>query len=193
VDVVENTTVRELAVDDDSVVLQTTAGELRARAVVVTAGPWVDRIVGAVGLVLDVTPVRETVAYFRPRVADDVPTLSEWRLEERLVNYGLLNRDGLLKVGVSGSGVPCDPDGPAEIDQSVVAQASEWAARHFALAGDVPVAAETCTYTNTPDERFIVERHGRVVIGSACSGHGFKFAPVVGEQLAALAREAAAS
>jgi sarcosine oxidase len=48
-------------------------------------------------------------------------------------------------------------------------------------------------YTNTLDERFIIERHGRVVVGSACSGHGFKFAPAVGEQLAALVHEVAAS
>ncbi len=47
---------------------------------------------------------------------------------------------------------------------------------------------ETCFYTNTDDERFILERRGDVVIGSACSGHAFKFAPAVGERLAALAR-----
>jgi sarcosine oxidase len=53
------------------------------------------------------------------------------------------------------------------------------------------LASETCLYTNTADESFVLERHGRVVVGSACSGHGFKFAPVVGRTLAALAREAA--
>ena len=52
--------------------------------------------------------------------------------------------------------------------------------------------AETCFYTTTDDERFILERHGRIVVGSACSGHGFKFAPAVGKRLAALAGEALA-
>ena len=50
-----------------------------------------------------------------------------------------------------------------------------------------PAEAETCLYTNTADERFILERRGRVVIGSACSGHGFKFAPEIGRRLADLA------
>ena len=50
-----------------------------------------------------------------------------------------------------------------------------------------PIRAETCIYTNVADERFVCELRGRVVIGSACSGHGFKFAPAVGEQLADLA------
>ena len=46
-------------------------------------------------------------------------------------------------------------------------------------------------YTTTADEAFILERRGRLVIGSPCSGHGFKFAPAIGERLAALATEAA--
>jgi len=43
-------------------------------------------------------------------------------------------------------------------------------------------------YTTTPDEAFILERRGRLVIGSPCSGHGFKFAPAIGERLADLAK-----
>ena len=39
----------------------------------------------------------------------------------------------------------------------------------------------------TPDEDFVLDRVGPVVIGSACSGHGFKFGPLVGEILADLA------
>jgi sarcosine oxidase len=52
------------------------------------------------------------------------------------------------------------------------------------------VHAESCFYTTTDDEEFILERHGRIVVGSACSGHGFKFAPAIGTRLAALAAEA---
>ena len=46
-----------------------------------------------------------------------------------------------------------------------------------------------CMYTNTPDLRFVIDRHpaaAGVAYASACSGHGFKFAPVVGEVLADL-------
>ena len=47
-------------------------------------------------------------------------------------------------------------------------------------------------YTTTADEQgFILERRGRVVVGSPCSGHGFKFAPAIGERLADLATQAA--
>ena len=49
---------------------------------VVTAGAWVNRIVGGIGLALNVTPTRETVAYFEARTTHPVPTLSEWRPDE---------------------------------------------------------------------------------------------------------------
>jgi sarcosine oxidase len=65
-------------------------------------------------------------------------------------------------------------------------------AERFPILGRAPVHAETCLYTNTADESFVLERHGRIVVGSACSGHGFKFAPVVGQRLAALAQDALA-
>ena len=60
-----------------------------------------------------------------------------------------------------------------------------WAGRRF--TGLRPAGSETCLYTTTPDEDFVLDRMGPVVVGSACSGHGFKFAPLIGECLAALA------
>ena len=52
-------------------------------------------------------------------------------------------------------------------------------------------ATTVCLYTNTPDEHFWIDRHPlhpQVLIASACSGHGFKFSPVIGEILADLAQ-----
>ena len=69
----------------------------------------------------------------------------------------------------------------------VAARMCDAVSRLFPGADPEPAAVETCLYTNTDDERFVLERHGRVVVGSACSGHAFKFAPVVGERLAELA------
>ena len=54
------------------------------------------------------------------------------------------------------------------------------------------IRTSTPSRSNTADRGFVLERHGRVVVGSACSGHGFKFAPVVGSRLAELALDAAA-
>ncbi len=59
-------------------------------------------------------------------------------------------------------------------------------------AGGPLRAAKTCLYTMTPDNHFIIDRHPAIpglVCGCCCSGHGFKFAPVIGEALADLALE----
>lgn len=56
--------------------------------------------------------------------------------------------------------------------------------------GDGPLAGtKVCLYTNTPDEAFVIDRHpasAGVAFASVCSGHGFKYAPLVGEILADL-------
>ena len=44
-----------------------------------------------------------------------------------------------------------------------------------------------CIYTTTPTEDFVLDRRGPIVVGSPCSGHGFKFTPLVGRILADLA------
>ena len=59
-------------------------------------------------------------------------------------------------------------------------------------ADGVPFASAVCLYTNAPDEHFVIgrhPRHERVIVASPCSGHGFKFASVLGEVLANLATD----
>ena len=83
-----------------------------------------------------------------------------------------------------------DPDEEGAPDPALVDWTSEWVARRYRDVEPRPLSADTCFYTTTPDESFVLERHGRIVVGSACSGHGFKFAPVTGARLANLAAEA---
>jgi sarcosine oxidase len=169
-------------------------GTIEARVVVVTAGAWVARLVGPLGMELPVTPTRETVAYFGVR--NGFPTVIDWRVPDGYELprsgdsvYALPSPQG-LKVGVHRTGPPTDPDEDGEVDLEAIRCATDWVGRYVEGAEPEPARTETCLYTNTPDESFVLERHERVVVGSPCSGHGFKFAPVVGEELAALAVEA---
>jgi sarcosine oxidase len=64
--------------------------------------------------------------------------------------------------------------------------------RYLPAAAGPLKAMKTCIYTKTPDEDFVIDLHpddSRVVIASPCSGHGYKFASVIGEVLADLATE----
>jgi sarcosine oxidase len=158
---------------------------LDAKAVVVTAGPWVKRFFPD----LPVRTTRETVAYFR-REGEPLPSVVQ--LDPRTRDHTMYSlHDPLhgLKAGAHHAGANVSPDDPGEPDPALVERIAEWVARMYPDADPVPVAAETCMYTTTADEHFILERRGNVVIGSACSGHGFKFAPAVGSRLASMAAD----
>jgi sarcosine oxidase len=160
--------------------------DLEADAVVVTAGSWVTQLVPD----LPVRTTRETVVYFR-RDGDPLPSVVQLDPVTRgHAMYSLHDPHHGLKAGAHHAGASVSPDDPGDVDPALVERITEWVARTYPDADSDPVAAETCMYTTTADEHFILERRGRLVIGSACSGHGFKFAPAIGTRLAALAAQA---
>ena len=90
-------------------------------------------------------------------------------------------------MGEHIAGPVVNPDDDGSVNDESVARLSAWVSERYPSAAPSPHHAETCLYTVTPDEHFVLERHGRIVVGSPCSGHGFKFAPLIGERLADLA------
>ena len=200
VEVRDGTPVHGLELGRGSVHLTLESGELTARAVVVAAGSWAPELLSPIGVELPVVPTRETVVYLDlphaarlPPVIDygSLPSPGEGGISRvGQAAYALAAPGTGLKAGLHHSGPVTTPDDDPGPDERLAAWTAGWAASRYPEAGDV-LGSETCLYTNTADEEFVLERHGRVVVGSACSGHGFKFAPIVGRTLAALAREAA--
>jgi sarcosine oxidase len=200
VEVRTSTPVRSLSLGRGAVHVELDSGVLTARAVVVVAGAWAPELLAPVGIELSVVPTRETVVYVDVPEAGAIPPVIDYgRLPSP--NEGGIARAGQagyalaapgqgLKAGLHHSGPAVTPGSTAEPDERLAAWTQAWVASRYEGAGD-RLGADTCLYTNTANEEFVLERHGRVVVGSACSGHGFKFAPVVGRTLAALAREAA--
>ena len=157
--------------------------DVEADAVVVTAGAWVKTFFPD----LPVRTTRETVAYFR-REGEPLPSVVQLDPMTRgHAMYSLHDPVHGLKAGAHHAGAEVGPDEDGGPDPALVERIAEWVARTYPDADPEPVASETCMYTTTADERFILERRGRVVIGSPCSGHGFKFAPAIGNRLASLA------
>jgi sarcosine oxidase len=162
--------------------------DLDEDVVVVTAGSWAKDLLARAGIDLPVVATSETVSFFRLESDRPVPSVVDFKPGTRGHGmYALADPKHGLKLGIHQSGRPLDPDDPPGPDAELVELMREAVARYFPTADPEPAQVATCLYTNTDDERFILERHGRVVVGSACSGHGFKFAPVVGERLADLA------
>jgi sarcosine oxidase len=157
--------------------------ELDADVVVVTAGPWARELVPD----LPVTVTRETIAYFR-REGPPPPSIVDLNAETGGHGmYSLHDPVHGLKAGAHHAGSETDPDAEGTPDPRIVERITSWVRERFPEIDPEPVETQTCLYTTTADERFVLERRGRVVVGSACSGHGFKFAPAVGRRLASLA------
>jgi sarcosine oxidase len=157
--------------------------EVAGDVVVITAGPWITRLVPD----LPLRTTRETVVYFR-RTGPALPAVAELDPETRgHLLYSLHDPLHGLKAGAHHAGVDADPAEAGEPDPAIVERTVHWIAQTYPDIDPEPVAAETCMYTTTADEHFILERRGRMVVGSACSGHGFKFAPAIGKRLASLA------
>jgi sarcosine oxidase len=205
--------VTRMSDDGRQVTLQTTAGDFRARIVIVTAGPWSGGLLATAGVPLPGRPVLEQVAYLRSPQADrdagagdtaslpdnasaadtaslpDAASAPIFICHADQVPYGLpVPGSPLYKIGIHQSGPATDPDAQDDSADFGLIRALAHVARRYLPGYDPePVATERCIYDNSPDEDFIVDRIGNVVIGCGTSGHGFKFGPLLGEWLADLA------
>ncbi len=188
----EHTPVLGIERGGDGVLLHTAAGEIEARVAVVTAGPWAEHVLaGAVSRVPRLMPTLQQIRYYRAvEPGRGWPTLIEWpeRGPDWYVGPAAGSAPG-VKVAAHVARRAVDPrQGPfPDIDPALEAQADEYVRTR--LPGLVPsgMAPETCLYTMTADEDFILGREGPVVVGGGCSGHAFKFGPLLGEILAGLA------
>jgi sarcosine oxidase len=188
------TGVRVLRLADDGrlVTLRTTAATVVARTVVLTAGPWSGALLAPLGVRLPGRPTLEQIAYLRPVGPD--PEAPIFICHADRAPYGLpVPGTQLYKIGLHPSGPVTDPDAQDQSDDRyLIEKLSEVAVRHLPGYDPEPVATERCIYDNSPDEDFVVDRIGNVVVGSGTSGHGFKFGPLFGEWLADLATDAPA-
>ncbi len=185
--------VRVVRGDGGHIVVGAGDTEFAAGVVVMTPGPWAGRLLTAVlDRLVPVLPTLQMVAHFAPADAAAVaamPTFVEW-VGPNLVHYAVppVGVAPGVKMGDHDPGPEIDPDdGPFEVDAARLEPVASYAARR--LPGVVPnvIAPETCLYSLTPDEDFILDRAGDVVVGAGFSGHGFKFVPLIGEILADLA------
>jgi N-methyl-L-tryptophan oxidase len=191
-----NTPVEDIEVHPNSVKIQTAKGSYTAEKLIVSSGAWNSKILSKLQLHLPLEPHRQTVGWFEcdeslyqsgvlPGFMFDTPTG---------MFYGFPSFGGSgLKIGRHGFGQQTDPDqinrefGIYSEDEGYIRTLLE---TYMPQAAGKLIQGRVCMYTNTPDEHFIIDlhpEHSNVVIAAGFSGHGFKFASVVGEVLSQLA------
>jgi sarcosine oxidase len=171
-----------------------------AKKLIFTAGAWTDKLLKDLNVPLKVT--RQVLGWVKPENWADF-TLDKfvcWGISDSKVGlyYGmpiLNNEDTSGPIGLKlGSHLHGDIVNPDNVDRHIYeadeATFKECLEKYMPTANGDILAVKTCLYTNSPDENFIIDQHPlskNVILACGFSGHGFKFASVIGEILSDLA------
>jgi sarcosine oxidase len=184
---------------DRGVTLRTDRGSFEADKLIVTAGPWLPGLLGA-KLARHFTIYRQVLfwfdidgpaAAFRPEACP----VFIWELQGRKQGiYGFPAVDGPrggVKIATEAYEGTTTPESVSRdvSEEEKRAMYEEYAAPRISGLSRRCLKAAVCLYTVSPDFGFVIDAHPdseRVLIVSACSGHGFKHSPAVGEALAQL-------
>jgi monomeric sarcosine oxidase len=190
---VTDTRVTRIDRNRDPIAIETDQGLYTANQLVVTAGAWTRELLPFLKQKLQIA--RQNIGYFEIDGMEekDFQRFPPWvYLEdgENNVYYGLPEiGEGILKIGRHLTAArDDDPEHLSlPVDADALLELRQFLERHLSIQVHALVKAEHCLYTNTATEDFIVDHlpdDRRMVLGSACSGHSFKFGPLVGRILA---------
>lgn len=177
------------------VTVRTNRGRYEAPRLVITAGPWAGQVLAGIDLPLEVE--RNVMYWFRPirNAGAFAPGrfpiyLLEYQPGAFVYGFPAMDDEG-IKIARHHSGERCTPESiRRQVSAEETARIRSLLSRYLPDGDGELVQAATCMYTNSPDGHFLIGRHPlfpAVTLAAPCSGHGFKFAPVVGEIVADLA------
>jgi sarcosine oxidase len=191
-------TVLEVKAEGNGVVVSTDKAHYKAAKIVVTAGPWIARFLPQ-EYSIHFRVYRQTLCWFEiarhaERYTPDRFPIFIWitgnRVQDMLYGFPAVDgQAGGVKVATENYESTVDPDAvPREVSELSIQQMhNEYIAARFPDLNNRCLRTATCLYTVTPDARFVIDyadSNQNVVFASACSGHGFKHSPAVGEFLA---------
>lgn len=188
--------VRAWNVASNGVTVETDRGRYEAGKLIVAAGAWSGRLLTSLGIELVVR--RKPQYWFAPRNDDyraDVgaPSFLYETPTGTFYGFPVVGPEGLKCAEHSGGAVVDDPGRLSpDVDRADLSRVERFLASHLPGISPTLVDHAPCMYTMSPDENFIVDRHpehAQVVFAAGLSGHGFKFAPVLGEALVDLTLE----
>jgi sarcosine oxidase len=178
-------------------IVHTEAGSFAAPVAVVAAGGWLAPLLGGQVRLPPLTVTQQQAFHFAPHPPAPGPAPATWPIfvykDDIDDFYGLPGgRDGeapgAIKLAEHRNGtVTTAADRDGMVDAAARQRTIAFAAKRLPGLDSQPVNELSCLYTWTANEDFILDRQGPFVISSACSGHGAKFAPLLGEIIADLA------
>lgn len=186
--------------------VQSAAGEaIEAGNVIISAGGWLPSLLGQLDLpagflagLPEITVRQEQAFHFRYRDPDgSAVSRTEWptfiHKSAAIQAYGLPGgRDagfaGQKVAEYNGGGrIPSAAEQSGLVDPDNRRRVVDYVQKYLPGLDPEPYAETTCLFTNTPNEDFLIDRAEGITVLSPCSGHGAKFAPLIGQWAAGLA------
>jgi sarcosine oxidase len=190
--------------EGDSVSITTTANSYHAKHLLIAAGAWLSSLLNLRSeprsekrnaqadreVMLPLSVERQVLFWFAPashaeQFEPENCPIYIWEYESGRFFYGFPDLGDGVKVAFHHQGDKTEPDHvPREVSLDEIERMRSLLVRCMPSAAGRLNSEAVCIYTNTPDEHFIFDwhpRHGKVLIASPCSGHGFKFSSAIGE------------
>lgn len=169
-------------------------GAVSADAAVLSVGPWAAPVLQQFGLHPPLTVTRQAYLHLLPQRYQErfLPERFPVWIDAGANAYGFPQIGDLpgIKIALHEFGETVTPEGVerrlTDADRSAILA---YARRRFPGSGESIAYEKVCLYTVTPDSDFIVDTvpgYPQILCVSACSGHGFKFTPLIGEMAALL-------
>jgi len=176
--------------------LRTVQGTMLAQRVVIAAGAWIGALVPRLAAHLTLT--RQVQCWFAPGRMDDfavgrLPVFIIDGDDDACYGFPVVSERGFKCASHHDSGTLASADAARQdAGPEDEARIRRFLEAYLPSAAGLLTGMKTCIYTKTRDEDFVIDRlpeDPRIVIASPCSGHGFKFASVIGAVLADLATQ----
>lgn len=190
-----NSYIQSIEAKTDQVIVKLENEELVGKKLLITAGKGTNQVTNLLNVTLPITPVRKTFSWFsatEPSLYKEGMFPGWGYIGKESTYYGFPDMDGKgMKIGRHDGGRPIDNSGELALFGTYPEDEQEtldFAREHFSK-DIVMEEGRVCTYTNTPDEDFIIDYlpgYTNVMVACGFSGHGFKFASGIGESLANL-------
>ena len=173
-------------VDAKTVILEN--GEtIECEKIVVVSGSWIRKLLPK----LPITPTKQEVVYFKPEKPEHfTKEVFPVFIHGDRGYYGVpIHGINAVKVGNHAVGKPVDPENlDWVVSKEAIDGCRNFIKEYIPELGDAKIVkAKVCLYDMSPDNHFIIEEIDGIIVGCGFSGHGFKFASLIGKMLADLA------
>ncbi len=187
--VIVKTKSKAIRINNQSIVLKN-GKRIRADKIIVTAGSWTKKLLGNK---IRIIPTKQEVVFFKPKnlklfSKEYFPVFAH--LESGFYGFPIHKGIDAIKIANHFPGNPIDPDNiNKKVSKSFIDQCQAFFKKYIPqLEGSTVIKTKICPYDMTKNGDFIIDKiSDSIIVGTGFSGHGFKFAPLIGKILADLA------